>query len=125
MNTGVDYMVYLIALKIFTVGGLFGDKAYVGASVAGFLVSFFNMFYWNNKYVFKNKENETRSAFVSLIRLFLSYSATGIIIRPTLIFVLVDIMGISETVAHIPIIFITVPTNFLLSKLWAFKGKRR
>lgn len=124
MNTGVDYLVYLITLKLFTVTGLFGDKAYLVSTVLGFIVSFFNMFYWNNKYVFKKKDGETRSAFWSLIKLFLSYSITGIIIKPLCMFLLVDVCHVSKVIAPIPIMFITIPVNFILSKLWAFKGKK-
>lgn len=125
MNTCVDYFVYLITLKLFTLLGIFGDKAYLVSTVLGFIVSFFNMFYWNNKYVFKKKEGETRSALLSFIKLFLTYSITGIAIRPVCMYLLVDIAGFSKALAPIPIMLITIPLNFILSKLWAFKGKKK
>lgn len=124
MNTVVDYVTYLIALFVFTSVGLFGEKAYLPATILGFLVSFFNMFYWNNTYVFRKKEGEKRSALASLGKLFLSYSVTGIIIKPCGMFLLVDLVGVPETIAPIPIMLITIPINFLLSKLWAFRGKK-
>lgn len=124
MNTVVDYLTYLITLFIFTKLNWFGEKAYLISTVLGFIVSFFNMFYWNNKYVFKEKEGEKRSVLRSLIKLFLSYSVTGILIRPTLMYLLVDIIGCPKAIAPIPIMLITIPINFLLSKLWAFKGKK-
>lgn len=125
MNTFVDYAVYLITLKLFTVLNLFGEKAYLVSTILGFIVSFFNMFYWNNKYVFKPKDGETRSALWSLIKLFFSYSVTGIVIKPICMYLLVDILHFSKTLAPIPIMFITIPLNFILSKLWAFKGKKK
>lgn len=124
MNTVVDYVTYLITLFIFTRLGWFGDKAYVVSTILGFIVSFFNMFYWNNKYVFKKKDGESRSLIMSFIKLFLSYSVTGIIIKPLCMILLVDIIGCPQTIAPIPIMFITIPLNFILSKLWAFKGKK-
>lgn len=125
MNTAVDYITYLITLLIFEKTGLFGTKAYLVSTILGFLVSFFNMFYWNNAYVFKKKEDESRSALVSLVKLFLSYSLTGIIIKPGCMFILVDLVHVPNKIAPIPIMFITIPVNFLLSKLWAFRGKKK
>lgn len=125
MNTAVDYITYLITLVIFEKTGLFGTKAYLVSTIIGFLVSFFNMFYWNNTYVFKKKEDESRSALASLLKLFLSYSLTGIVIKPGCMFVLVDLVHVPKTIAPIPIMFITIPVNFLLSKLWAFRGKKK
>lgn len=125
MNTAVDYITYLLTLLIFEKTGLFGTKAYLVSTILGFLVSFFNMFYWNNAYVFKKKEDESRSALVSLVKLFLSYSLTGIIIKPGCMFILVDLVHVPNKIAPIPIMFITIPVNFLLSKLWAFRGKKK
>lgn len=124
MNTVVDYVTYLVTLMLFTHIHWFGEKAYLVSTLLGFIVSFFNMFFWNNKYVFKKGENEQRSALASLIKLFISYSITGIIIRPVCMYILVDLLGCPKTIAPIPIMLITIPTNFFLSKLWAFKGKK-
>ena len=124
MNTAVDYLTYLITLLIFTRLHWFGEKAYLVSTVLGFVVSFFNMFFWNNKYVFKKGEDEQRSALASLVKLFISYSVTGMIIRPVFIYILVDIIGCPETIAPIPILLITIPLNFILSKLWAFRSKK-
>lgn len=125
MNTVVDYVTYLITLLIFTKLGWFGNKAYMVSTILGFIVSFFNMFYWNNKYVFKKKEDEQRSPLMSLIKLFLSYSVTGIIIKPVCMFLLVDIISFPKAIAPIPIMLFTIPLNFILSKLWAFRGKKK
>ena len=124
MNTAVDYLTYLITLLIFTRLHWFGEKAYLVSTMLGFVVSFFNMFFWNNKYVFKKGEDEQRSALASLVKLFISYSVTGMIIRPVFIYILVDIIGCPETIAPIPILLITIPLNFILSKLWAFRSKK-
>ena len=124
MNTVVDYGTYLVTLMLFTHMHWFGDKAYLVSTVLGFIVSFFNMFFWNNKYVFKQGEDEQRSALASLIKLFITYSITGIIIRPVCMYTLVDILRCPDKIAPIPIMLITIPTNFILSKLWAFKGKK-
>ena len=125
MNTVVDYGTYLATLYIFVHLHWFGEKAYLVSTMLGFIVSFFNMFFWNNKYVFKKGEDEQRSALASLIKLFITYSLTGIIIRPGCMFVLVDLIGVPQTIAPIPVLLITIPANFILSKLWAFKSKKK
>lgn len=125
MNTLVYYITYLIALVLFKHFNWLGEKDYLIAHYIGFIVSFFNMFYWNNKYVFKKKEDEALSPTASLIKLFLSYSVTEMLIKPRLMFVLIYKLTFSKSLAPIPIMLITIPLNFLLSKLWAFRGKRK
>ncbi len=125
MNTLVDYFTYLITLFAFTRLHLFGEKAYLAATFCGFAVSFVNMFYWNNKYVFKKKEGESRSAAASFVKLFFSYALTGVVIKPVCMYLLVDIAGFWETLAPIPVMLVTIPLNFILSKLWAFKAGKR
>ncbi len=125
VNTVVDYATYLLTLLVFMRTGLFADKAYMVSTMLGFIVSFFNMFYWNNRYVFKKKDGEHRSIVMSFIKLFLTYSVTGVIIRPLCLYLLVDAAGLSSAIAPIPIMLITIPFNFIFSKLWAFKGKKQ
>lgn len=36
----------------------------------------------------------------------------------------VQVMGISQMIAPIPRLVFTIPLNFLMNKLWAFKDKQ-
>lgn len=97
---------------------------YLIANTAGFILGTANAYYWNNKYVFKKKENEKRSAAESGIKVFVSYGVTYLI-STVLLYFWVDILGISKNIAPIISVFITTPLNFLLNKLWAFKSKNK
>lgn len=97
---------------------------YLLASVLGFVISVLNSFYWNNKYVFQ-KGSEERNLFLTLIKTFLAYASTGLILANILLYIWVDVLGISEYLGPIINLVITVPLNFVINKLWAFRTKRK
>lgn len=93
---------------------------YLLANACGFVVSVINAFYWNNKYVFKDK---TETSMVrTFLKVFASYGGS-FCISTVLIFVMVNLLGISEWWAPLLRLAVTVPINFLLNKLWAFRRK--
>lgn len=116
-NTVISYATYYILVP-------FGCNKYV-ASVIGFILSVVNAFYWNNSYVFKKENNEERSPVLAFIKLFLSYAGTGLLLHNALLWLFVDIMHINEYIAPIMNLFITIPTNFLLNKFWAFRKNKK
>lgn len=111
-NTLISYVVY--------VAGVWLGLHYLLASVFGFVISVLNSFYWNNKYVFK-KEGKERNLFHTLIKTFLSYGFTGLILANLLLYLWVDVFQISEYLGPIINLMITVPLNFILNKFWAFR----
>jgi putative flippase GtrA len=116
-NTLISYVIYSI-LVYFGVDYLIGN-------IVGFIVSVLNSFYWNNKYVFKNNAENKISVLKVLIKVFVSYGFTGLILNSILLVIWVDIIGISEYLAPVLNLIITIPINFLLNKLWAFKGESK
>lgn len=109
-NTMISLLTYYILI--------FLGCHYLIANTAGFLLSVVNAFYWNNKYVFKERlEADSKKAFV---KVFLSYGLSfGI--STILIWILVNVLHISQWIAPILRLVVTVPLNFLLNKVWAFK----
>ena len=95
---------------------------YIIANTVGFIGGTLNAFYWNNKYVFKSKGNKERPIITTGIKVFISYGAS-FLLSTILLFLLVDIMGVSDMIAPIINLAITIPLNFILNKLWAFKSK--
>lgn len=132
-NTLIAYLInvgVLAALKNtalstqVTWGGLtFSPDVVIGNTVA-FILSVLWSFYWNNKYVFSLEEGHKRNLFLSLLKTYASYSVTGIFLTFVLSWLWVDVLGISKFIAPIINLFISVPVNFLLNKLWAFKSKK-
>lgn len=92
---------------------------YIIANIIGFLVSTLNAYYWNNKYVFKNT---TKNKFKVIIKVYISYGVT-FIMSTCLLYVFVDVLKISKYIAPLINLCITVPLNFIVNKLWAFKQK--
>ena len=115
-NTFISYAVYVIAV-------LCGANYFVG-NLLGFVISVLNSFYWNNKYVFKKEAGRKRSWIKTLIKTFISYGATGLVLSSALLYIWIDLLGIPELVAPIINLLITIPLNFVLNKVWAFKQTR-
>lgn len=93
------------------------DVNYLIANFFAFAISVLNAFYWNRKYVFKGS---TKSKLRQLTKVYSSYGITFLISMGSL-FLMVDVLCISELIAPIINLCITVPLNFLLNKFWAFR----
>ena len=114
-NTFISYFSYLIFLKL----GCY----YLIASVLSFVVSVTNSFYWNNKYVFKADAEGKRSFIKTYAKTFVAYSSTGLVLSNVLLFIWVQMLGISEMIAPLINLIITIPLNFIINKYWAFKNE--
>lgn len=115
-NTLIGYVVYSLCV--------FLGMHYLLANLVGFLVSVVNAFYWSNKYVFAKGNGEYRSLYWSFIKTILAYASTGIVLNSILLWLLIDQWHISEYLAPLLILMVTVPTNFIMNKYWSFKTKR-
>lgn len=93
---------------------------YIIANIVGFIISVINAFYWNSKYVFPKGVKNRKKSF---IKCFVAYGFT-FLLGTLLLYLMVDIIGISDKIAPIINLCITVPINFILNKLWAFKEKK-
>ena len=135
-NTAISYVIYsaLVYMKLH----------YLVANVLAFSVSVLNSFFWNNKYVFKRRDNQERNLAKTLIKTYVSYAITGLALQSALLIVFVDVLHISKYLtpllgltktavadtddmskylAQLLGLAVTVPLNFVLNKKWAFKGK--
>lgn len=112
-NTAVAYGIYALILML---GG-----HYLLGSVVSFLVSVAWSFLLNNRFVFKKEDGETRVWWKTLIKAYLSYGITGILLANVLLYLWIDVLGVNQYLAFFLNLIITIPTNFLLNKLWAFR----
>lgn len=119
-NTIISYVLYLVVLWILKNQNVSWD--YIAGNLIAFVLSVLWSFYWNNKYVFKKDENSERSWWKALIKTYISYGFSGIILTNILAYLWVDILGISKLIAPIITLVATVPLNFIMNKLWAFKN---
>lgn len=89
---------------------------YFIANIVAWIVSVFNAFYWNNKYVFKNGN----SYIIALIRTYMSYGVS-FLLGSSILVILIECFDISVKLAPILVLVITIPLNFLMNKYWAFR----
>lgn len=110
-NTLISTAVYYLFIWINT-------DLYFAGNVVGWIVSVFNSFYWNNRFVFKNSEY---SWWKKLFRTYLAYGGS-FVVGSLLLVLQVRVLCISEWLAPWINMVITIPLNFLLNKFWAFKA---
>lgn len=119
-NTVVSYVLYAFILLVFEWLHVRFSFYYLVAQLVSFVLSVLWSFYWNNRFVFALQEGEERSLGRALLKTYLVYSVTGVLLSGILLVVWIQLMGISEYLAPLLNLVITVPLNFLLNKYWAF-----
>ena len=110
-NSAISYFVYLILIRL--------GMHYTPANIIGFTVSVLNSFYWNNKYVFE--PDAARIWWKTLLKTYISYAGTGIVLSNILLYLWIDVIGINAVVAPLINLLITVPINFFVNKFWAYR----
>ncbi len=100
----------------------FSPDVLIGIAVS-FTLSVAWSFYWNNKMVFTLKDGQKRNWFSALLKTYASYAFSGIFLAAVLSWLWVDCLGIHKLIAPLLNLVISVPVNFLMNKLWAFRSK--
>ena len=120
-NTIIGYLIYCVTLQFLRLVGWFQSTDLYIAQFMMFVLSVLWSFYWNNKKVFVLEDGATRNIWKALIKTYLTYAFTSLILAEFLLFIFVTYCGMSEYIAPIVILVVTVPLNFLIQKYWAFK----
>lgn len=120
-NTVISYILYVVCLLLFQEFGLFPRIDYIVSAVIGFILSVLWSFYWNNKMVFTLQGGKKRSLWKSLIKTYISYSFTGLFLSNILLVFWVQVCDVSEYIAPIINLLVSVPLNFVINKFWAFR----
>lgn len=109
INTLVSYLVTVICLAL-------GIYILISNAIA-FIISTACAFFLNYLFVFKSKECWWRG----LIKSYCSYAFTGIGLNSVLLYILTNVLSVSEYLSPLLVLIVTIPANFLLNKFWAFK----
>ena len=112
----------MIAYAVYSACVFFGIH-YLIANLMGFIVSVLNAYYWSDRFVFKKNEGETRSTIKTILKTYLAYGSTGLLLASILLYLYVDILHISEYIAQLLVLIVTIPINFIINKFWSFKTK--
>ena len=115
-NTLVSMAVYYIFLWI-------DPDLYMVGTVAGTILSIANAFFWNDRFVFKGTENDWKSRLKRLGKTYVSYGGTSLL-SIALVWLEVEVLGVSKALAPIINLLITIPLNFVINKLWTFKKSK-
>ena len=114
LNNLIAYGIYIVLVD-------FGVH-YTLANVAGFSISVFNSYYWNQKYVFKDTAGY-RVWWKTFFKTYISYAGTGIVLSNVLLVVFVEMLHIPRIIAPIFELIVTVPVNFIVNKYWAYRSQ--
>ena len=138
-NTIVSQVVYMFCIAL--------DCHYIIASIAGFILSVLNAFFWQNRFVFKQDSNvPTRVWWKVLLKTYISYAFTGLFLGNLLLVIWLDIIHIEKytqpltnvindigirvenivvanDIAPMLNMIITIPLNYIINKFWAYRQK--
>lgn len=112
-NTLISYCTYAVLVWL--------GVNFLLSNLIGFVVSVLNSFYWNSRYVFDLNNADTKQKLKVLIKTFISYAGTGLVLSSAMLILWIDIVHLSKYIAPIINLIITVPVNFVVNKVWAFK----
>ncbi len=115
-NTLIAYVIYSICVYL--------GIHYLLANALGFFISVLNAYYWSDRFVFKKGEGEARSAIWTLVKTYVAYGNTGLLLASILLYLYVDKLQISEYIAQLLVLVVTIPLNFIINKFWSFKTKK-
>lgn len=118
-NTAVNYAINAGTLKLLEPLGWKYD--YVAANTVAFVLSVLWSFYWNNRYVFREPEGQKRDMWKTLLKTYVAYGFTGIILNNVLSWLWIDVLGISKYIAPLINLIFSIPINYLINKNWAYR----
>ena len=126
-NTALSYLINAGTIFLLGKAGLLQDyhlDSYCGNIVA-FILSVLWSFYWNNRYVFTQKDGEPKRVWwKTLLKTYVAYALTGLLLSNLLTYITVNQLGMNKYLAPIVNLIIAVPINFLINKFWAYGEKK-
>lgn len=117
-NTVISYVLNVLVLLAMRPYNVSWD--YILGNLVAFFLSVLWSFYWNSRFVFTVDEGQQRNTGKALLKTYISYGFTGIILTNILSSLWISI-GISKFIAPLINLVVSVPLNFIINKLWAFR----
>lgn len=93
------------------------------SNIIAFVITVFISFMLNGRFVFTENKEE-RSFWKSLLKVYASYSITGVFLTAILLYIEEELLGIPHYIATLMNLVVTIPLNFILNKFWAYKEKK-
>ena len=92
------------------------------SNIIAFVITVFISFMLNGRFVFTENKEE-RNFWKSLLKVYASYSITGVFLTAILLYIEEELLGIPHYIATLMNLLVTIPLNFILNKFWAYKEK--
>ena len=92
------------------------------SNIIAFVITVFISFMLNGRFVFTENKEE-RNFWKSLLKVYASYSITGVFLTAILLYIEEELLGIPHYIATLMNLVVTIPLNFILNKFWAYKDK--
>lgn len=109
----------VIFLAVYYLIVLWQSDLYLLGNVVGFLVSTLNAYLLNSRFVFGQERGNGKPK-QALVKTYVTYTIS-LGISTGLLYLLVDLWGLSEKIAPLISLMVTVPLNFVLNKLWVYR----
>ena len=110
----------VVSMSVYSALVYFGIH-YIIANVFAFIFSVLNSFFWNDRFVFNENKTPGENKGRIVVRTFLVYGCTIILVSNVLSYIWINFLGISKFISPIINLCISVPLNFILNKYWAFR----
>ena len=116
----VNLGIYNLVLWILQILRWFPGFDFLVAQFFGFVISVAWAFLFNRRYVFRTPDAPWKE---SLIKVYITYSLTGIGLSSLLSLLWVHVFGLPKEIVTILNDTLCFPVNFLLNKYWSFRKK--
>lgn len=110
LTTLVNFIVYFVCRKVFHI-------VYMISKAIAWIIAVLFAYITNRKFVFEDKSDNL----INEIYQFYKYRVFSLGIELLLMYVFVEIFGIDDVIASLPVTFIVVVINYVFSKLFVFK----
>lgn len=104
-------------------GFLWMGMHYIAAQVLSWVLAVVFAFVVNKIFVFEDRDNSPAALFRQIWQ-FVSVRIASGVLETALLWLLVDVLGLGEGIAKIPVAVLTVVINYIASKLLVFRKKR-
>lgn len=112
----------IISLTVYYIVIYFNTELYILGNALGFLAGTLNAYLMNSRFVF-GSDKHGKSGGKYLGKTYIVYTCS-LGISTGLIIFLVQILGVSERIAPICTLMVTVPFNYLMNKLWIYREQQ-
>ena len=119
-NVLLSYFLYLGCLFTLNYFGLFENYDYLISQIISAILGILWAFIWQYLYVFEKDDNQPW--YVALVKTFMAYAFTALLLNTILLYIFVDIFGLSKVFSPLLNVLINVPINYVLNKYWAFRS---